>query len=70
MEALKRLELDIKSVQKLTLDLATPKNIAIIATSFGLAYISYRTMSVYLTRRKYRHIPGPPTKGSFLNNFF
>jgi hypothetical protein len=36
----------------------------------GLAssYIIYKTIRIYLIRRKYRHIPGPPTKG--FTNFF
>jgi hypothetical protein len=31
----------------------------------GLAgtYLVYRIARIYLKRRKYRHIPGPPTKG-------
>ena len=28
-----------------------------------LSYGFYKTFELYLTRRKYRHIPGPPTSG-------
>jgi hypothetical protein len=41
-----------------------------ILISFGGAlaglttsYLVYRIARIYLKRRKYRHIPGPPTKG-------
>lgn len=29
----------------------------------GLAFLAYKTFKIYLLRRKYRHIPGPKTKG-------
>lgn len=41
----------------------TPKSIAILASTLGLSYFAYRTLTIYLTRRKYRHIPGPPADG-------
>lgn len=31
-------------------------------------YLFYKTGEMYLHRRKYRHIPGPPTKGFLLIN--
>ena len=27
------------------------------------SFLAYWTVSTYLQRRKYRHIPGPPTRG-------
>lgn len=63
VNAIKEIELDIKEIQKLTLELATPKNLAIVAVSLGVSYVGYKTLVIYLRRRKYRHIPGPPTKG-------
>ena len=63
MDTIKDLGLDIESAKKMTLSLATPKNIALATAGVGLTYISYRTLSIYLKRRKYRHIPGPSTKG-------
>ena len=30
------------------------------------SYIFYKGFRIYLARRKYRHIPGPPTKGFHL----
>ncbi len=35
------------------------KYIAILPTSF----ILYKAIRIYFLRTKYRHIPGPPTKG-------
>ena len=39
-------------------------------TLAGLAtsYLIYRIARIYLKRRKYRHIPGPPTKGFEYSN--
>lgn len=28
-----------------------------------LAIVVYKTVKIYLIRRKYRHLPGPPTNG-------
>lgn len=28
-----------------------------------LAIVIYKTVKIYLIRRKYRHLPGPPTNG-------
>lgn len=63
MEAFKNLQLELKDVQKVTFELAKPKNLAIVAAGCGLTYIGYQTLVIYLRRRKYRHIPGPSTKG-------
>lgn len=30
-----------------------------------LLILAYKTVKIYLLRRKYRHIPGPPTNGLF-----
>lgn len=29
----------------------------------GSSYLVYKTLRIYLNRRKYRHLPGPPTNG-------
>ncbi|CAF0954298.1 unnamed protein product [Brachionus calyciflorus] len=34
-----------------------------ILAAFGLGLIGYKTIRIYLLRRKYRHIPGPKTRG-------
>lgn len=39
-----------------------PKNIAIILGGLGASYFAYFTVDLYLKRKKYQHIPGPPTK--------
>ena len=54
---------DAKEIKKITLNLTRPKNLAILTAGLGLSYVAYRTVITYLNRRKYRHIPGPPTKG-------
>jgi hypothetical protein len=36
-------------------------------TSIVSGYIIYKAVKIYILRRKYRHIPGPETKGF---NFF
>ena len=39
--------------------------IDVLKVTGGLAagYFFYKTFSIYLERRKYRHIPGPATQG-------
>ncbi len=38
-------------------------NVLSLLAGFVLSIGVYKTIDIYLTRRKYRHIPGPPTKG-------
>ena len=38
-------------------------NVLKLVGAFAGAYFIYKTAKIYLVRRKYRHIPGPPTKG-------
>jgi hypothetical protein len=37
----------------------------VVKVSVGLvgSYVVFKTIKIYLTRRKYRHIPGPGTNG-------
>ena len=42
--------------------LTTGLKVAVVSCA---GWFAYYTVSVYLKRRKYRHIPGPPTKGIF-----
>ena len=30
-----------------------------------VGFIGYKTLRIYLSRRKFAHLPGPPTKGIF-----
>ena len=48
---------DIRSIKIRTID--------VLKVTGGLAagYFFYKTFSIYLERRKYRHIPGPATQG-------
>ncbi len=41
------------------LNINMAKYIALVPASF----ILYKAIRIFLLRRKYRHIPGPPTKG-------
>lgn len=63
MNYLKSLNLDINNLKLTANDSLRPRNIAILATGLGLSYCAYKTYLLYLKRRKYRHIPGPPTNG-------
>lgn len=49
--------------QKAIIDNSTPKNILLFTLGLSTSYIVYKIVGFYLKRRKYRHIPGPPTKG-------
>ena len=40
-----------------------PKNVAIIVGGLAASYAVYSTVKIYLLRRKYAHIPGPPSSG-------
>ena len=44
------------------------RDVAGIFTTLVVGYVGYKTLRIYLLRRKYRHIPGPPTKG--IKGFF
>lgn len=55
--------MNLKEFQARVVDLIRPKKLAIAATGLGLSYFAYKTVRLYLKRRKYRHIPGPPTRG-------
>lgn len=44
-------------------ELKSPKNLAIIIAGLGVSYALYATFKLYLVRRKYAHIPGPPNSG-------
>lgn len=41
----------------------TRKSILSVVLGAGLSFIVYKTLKIYLLRRKYRHIPGPKTQG-------
>ena len=36
--------------------------------SLSLGFFAYKTIKIYLVRRKYRHVPGPKTNG--ITGFF
>lgn len=51
-------------IKKISADfLGRSKKLAIVTSGVILSFWAYITVSIYLKRRKYRHIPGPPTKG-------
>jgi hypothetical protein len=43
--------------------LAKPKNLVFTFGGLGAALIAYFALKIYFNRRRYAHIPGPPTKG-------
>lgn len=56
-------DIGLKDIRKSIVDCLKPKNVALTTISLGFGYFAYKTVQIYLIRRKYRHIPGPPTKG-------
>jgi hypothetical protein len=48
---------------------ANLSNITKLLAGFGVSFVLYKTVVIYLNQRKYRHIPGPPING-FNNNLF
>lgn len=46
-----------------------PKNILLFTLGAGSSFLLYQVLKIYLLRRKFRHIPGPPTKGYSKRNF-
>ena len=44
-------------------ELKKPKNIAFICLGLSASYALYSTYKIYILRRKYAHIPGPPCSG-------
>ena len=44
-------------------ELKKPKNVAIIVGGLAASYAVYSTYKIYILRRKYAHIPGPPCSG-------
>jgi hypothetical protein len=39
------------------------RSVLLSLTSSALGFFLYKTLSIYLMRKKYSHIPGPPTRG-------
>ena len=54
-----------EDLQKAIKDYSTPKNILLFSFGLSTSYILYKLVEFYLNKRKYRHIPGPPTEGYF-----
>lgn len=46
--------------------MSTTKNILFLALGLGVSYIAYSIFQFYLKKKKYHHIPGPPTNGYFV----
>ena len=42
-----------------------PADIGLVLLGTAVSYGTYKIVKIYLTRRKYRHIPGPSTPGFF-----
>ena len=50
-------------LQSLDLNINKVFDLFKLLTGFVVIYSVYKTGKIYLIRRKYKHIPGPPTKG-------
>lgn len=53
----------LDDLQRAIIDYSTPKNILLFSLGLSTSYLLYKIVRFYLYKRKYRHIPGPPTKG-------
>lgn len=62
LEALKLNE-SFEGLQKAIIEYSTPKNALLVTLGLSTSYLLYKIFRFYLKKRKYRHIPGPPTKG-------
>lgn len=40
-------------------------NVLKLIATLASSYVIYKSVQIYLLRRKYRHIPGPPANGLF-----
>lgn len=65
----KRLKMDVLKVElnelkrMATAVISSPKNIALGLCGLGASCFVYLTVKLYLERRKFRNIPGPPANG-------
>lgn len=53
----------IESHKTIMANLPQAKNVVIALSGLGASYFLYKTLKLYLKKRKFRHIPGPPTRG-------
>lgn len=59
----------MKNLEKIVIPRVTGTNLLKGLVGFAVGYFTYKTLVIYLRRRKYRHIPGPsPKKLFFLFN--
>lgn len=58
------LKLEMHYVKSIVLScFKKPKNLVITISSLGASAFLYATFKLYFKKRRYRHIPGPPTLG-------
>ena len=57
------LKSNVLELERTILDKSVRKNVAIFVGGVTTSYVVYKTVRFYLKKRKYRHIPGPPTNG-------
>ena len=55
--------LNISKYEDIRIIKIRPIHVLEVAGGLAAGYFFYKTFSIYLERRKYRHIPGPATKG-------
>ncbi len=57
------LKLNLFKLKHALIEKATPKNTLILVSVVSTGYVLFKVFKFYLKKRKYRNIPGPPTKG-------
>ena len=53
----------LDDLQKAIIEYSTPNNILLATFGISASYLLYKLVRLYLKRRKYRNIPGPPANG-------
>lgn len=64
--SIENLKLNSIELQKTILDKTTPRNLTIALGCACSSYVTYKLIKFILKKRRYRHIPGPPTKGCII----
>lgn len=58
------IKLELDEIKNVVIDsLKKPKNVLILLLGAGSSLIAYEVFKIYLNRRRFAHIPGPPIKG-------
>ena len=58
-------QIDLTDAKSFLLKWLNLRSIGMVTLALGASFITYKTIRIYLLRRKYSHIPGPNTNGYF-----